>query len=55
MERTGENEIFSHIVNFENLIYYFKGPGKDIDFNDFNDAVTLFDDIKSKKKKKKIK
>ena len=35
-------------VNFENLIYHFKGPIKDADFNDFMDAETLFNDIKSK-------
>ena len=51
-----------HSGNYQNLIYHFKGPTKDIDFNDFIDVETLFDDIKSKnnkiwrcKKKKKSK
>ena len=30
-------------------MYHFKGPTKDIDFIDFIDAATLFDDIKSEK------
>ena len=30
-------------------MYHFKGPTKDIDFTDFIDAATLFDDIKSEK------
>ena len=33
------------------MIHHFKGPTKDIDFNDLIDAETLFDDIKSKKKR----
>ena len=31
------------------MIYHFKGLTKDINFNDFIDVKTLFDDIKSKK------
>ena len=31
------------------MINHFKGPPKNIDFNDFTDAITLIDDIKSKK------
>ena len=31
------------------MIFHFKSPTKDIDFNDFIDAETLFDDIKYKK------
>ena len=49
MERTGEIEKLHNSVQFPKLIYHFKGPTKDIDFNDFIDAETLFDDIKSKK------
>ena len=30
-------------------MYHFKGPTKDIDFNDLIDAETLCDDIKPKK------
>ena len=48
-KKTGEIEKLHNSVNFQNLIYHFKGPTKDIDFNDFTDAETLFDDIKSKK------
>ena len=47
-ERTKEMEKLHNKVNFENLIYHFKGPIKDADFNDFMDAETLFNDIKSK-------
>ena len=36
-------------VHLQNLIYDFKSPTKDIDFNDFIDTETLFDEIKSKK------
>ena len=50
-ERTGEIESLHNSVNFQNLIYHFKGPTKEIDFNDLIDAETLFDDIKSKKNK----
>ena len=35
--------------DFQNLMYHFKGPTKDINFNDLIDAETLFDDIKPKK------
>ena len=49
MEKTGEIEKLHNSVNFQNLIYHFKGPTKDIDFNDFIDAETLFDDIRSTK------
>ena len=38
-------------VNFRNSIYHFKCPTKDIDFNDFIDVETHFDDVKSKKKR----
>ena len=31
------------------MIYHFKGPTKDIDFNDFIDAETFFDNAKSRK------
>ena len=33
-------------VGFENLIYNFKGSTKNKDLIDFNDAETLFNDIK---------
>ena len=50
MERTGEIEKLHNSVNFQNLIYHFKGRTKDIDeFNEFIDAEKLFHDIKSKK------
>ena len=55
MERTGEFERlhnsvnFQNYVNFQNLMYHFKSPTKDIDSNDFINAETLFDDINSKK------
>ena len=48
MERTGEIEKNDNSVNFQNLIYHFKGLNEDTDFNDFIGAETLFDDIKSK-------
>ena len=48
-ERTGEIENLHNSVNFHNLVYHFKGPIKNINFNDFIDIETLFDDIKSKK------
>ena len=46
---TGEIEKLRNSVHFQNLIYHFKSPSKDIDFNDLIDAETLFDDIKSNK------
>ena len=49
MELTGEIEKLHTSVNFENLICHFIGPTKYIDFSDFIDAGTLFDDVKSKK------
>ena len=49
-ERTGEIEKLHNSVTFQNLVYHYKGPIKDIDFNDFIEAETLFDNIKSKKK-----
>ena len=49
VERTRKTEKLHNSVNFQNLINHFKGPPKDIDFNDFTDAITLIDDIKSKK------
>ena len=36
-------------MNFEYLIYHFKCSTEDIDFNDFIDAETLFNDIKLKR------
>ena len=39
------------MVNFENLINHFKDPTKEIDFNDFIYPKTVFDDIKSKKRR----
>ena len=47
--RTGESEKLFNSVNFKDLIYHFKGPTKDIDFNNFIDAETVFDDTKLKK------
>ena len=33
------------------MVYDFKGPSKDIDFDEFIDAETLFGEIKSTKNK----
>ena len=44
-----EKLIFSEKFQISFHIIYFKGPTKDIEFNDFNDPETLFDDIKSRK------
>ena len=41
-ERTGEIEKLHNSVNFQNLLYHFEGPTKDIDFNDFINAEILF-------------
>ena len=49
MERTAEIKKLHNNFDFQNLMYHFKGPTKDIDFNDLIDAETLFDDIKPKK------
>ena len=48
-DRTEEIEKLPNNVNFEDLIYYFKGSFKHIYLNHFIDAETLFDDIKSQK------
>ena len=48
-ERTGEIEKLHNSDNFQNFIYNFTGSTKDIDFNDFIDAETLFYGIKSKR------
>ena len=48
-ERTEEIEKLHNSVNCQDLIYHLKSPTKDIAFNNFIDAETLFDDIKSKK------
>ena len=37
------------IVLIFKIIYYFNGPTKDIDFNDFIDVESLFEYINSKK------
>ena len=44
-EKTGEIENLHGSVNFQNLIYHFKGPTKYINFNNFIDAAALFEDI----------
>ena len=48
-EKTGTTEKLHISVNFQILIYHFKGVTKGIDFSDFITAETLFDCIKSKK------
>ena len=48
-ERTGEFEKSHNSVTFQNLVYHFKGPTRNIDFNDFIYPETLSNDIKSKK------
>ena len=35
-------------VNFDNLLYHYKGPTKDKDFNTYNDAKSLYDMTKNK-------
>ena len=35
-------------VNFDNLLYHYKGPTRDKDFNTYNDAKSLYDMIKNK-------
>ena len=35
-------------VKFDNLLYHYKGPTKDKDFNTYNDAKSLFDMIENK-------
>ena len=47
-ESIGKIEKLHNSANFQNLIYHFKGPTKDIDFNNLIDAATLFDNIMSK-------
>ena len=47
-------ETLKNSVNFENLMYYFKGSTKDIDFNDSIDAETIFDDLKFCRQKSKL-
>ena len=49
MKRTGEIENLHNSVNFQNLIHHFKGPTKEIDFNDLIDSKNIFHGIKSKK------
>ena len=34
-------------IDFENLIYHYKGPNANVKFNGFIDVMTLFDQIKS--------
>ena len=34
-------------IDFENLIYHYKGPNANVKFNAFIDVTTLFDQIKS--------
>ena len=38
MERTREIEKLYNKANFQNLIYHFNGPTKEINFHDCNDA-----------------
>ena len=49
VERTGKTGKLHNSVNFQKLIYHFMGHSKYIDFNDFIDTGTVFDDLKSKK------
>ena len=48
-ERTGKIEKIHNNVNFQNLVYQFKGPSKNVDFVDITDAASLFNDKRSKK------
>ena len=35
-------------VEFDNLLYHYKGSTKDIDFGEYDDAKSLFNMIKNK-------
>ena len=35
-------------AEFNNLIYHYKGPAKDVDFSNCNDAKSIFNMIKNK-------
>ena len=47
-ERIEKQELYNS-VNFNNLTYHYKGRTANVDFNDFVDAATLLQNIKSKK------
>ena len=36
-------------IDFENLVYYYKGPTANVDFNHFIDAETYFHEIDFKR------
>ena len=49
VERTGQFEKSHNSVTFQNLVYHFKGPTRNTDFNDFIYPEILSNDVKSKK------
>ena len=46
MERTEE---LHNSIDFNNLTYYYKGPTENVNFSNFIDTATLFNEIKSNK------
>ena len=48
-ERIEEMKELHESIDFENLIYHFKGENADIEFNDFIDAETFCNNLKSHK------
>ena len=47
VQRMNVTEKLHDHIDFENLIYHYKGPNANVNFNGFNDVTTLFDQIKS--------
>ena len=50
-ERMETIEKLHNNTDFNNLTYHYKGPTANVDFNNFIDVATLFDEIKSKRRK----
>ena len=46
-EKMNTTEKLHNRIDFQNLIYHYKDPTANLNFNDFSDAATLFDEIKS--------
>ena len=40
-------EKLNHSIDFQNLTYYYKGSTTNVNYNDFINVATLFDEIKS--------
>ena len=49
MEKMKTIEKLNKSIDFENLVYYYKGPTANVDFNHFIDAETYFDEINFKR------